>query len=61
MMVDHIMTYPACQWPLLPLVALQGFNAFQKLRHERTNQRLVGVRAKRAAEAAAEEKDKVKP
>ena len=39
---------------------LQEFNAYQKLRVERANARLVGVRAKRAAEAAAEEKDRVK-
>lgn len=39
---------------------MQAFNAYQKLRVERANARLVGVRAKRAAEAAAEEKDKVK-
>ena len=39
---------------------VQSTSAYQKLRIERTNQRLVGVRAKRAAEAAAEEKDKAK-
>ncbi|KAK9804124.1 hypothetical protein WJX73_001684 [Symbiochloris irregularis] len=38
----------------------KGFNAYQKLRVERQNARLVGVRAKRAAEAAAEEKDRAK-
>lgn len=38
----------------------KGFSAYQKLRIERANQRLVGTRAKRAAEAAAEEKDKAK-
>jgi large subunit ribosomal protein L13e len=38
----------------------QEEKAYYKLRLERTNAKLVGVRAKRAAEAAAEEKDKVK-
>ncbi len=42
------------------LRCLQEEKAFYKLRLERTNAKLVGVRAKRAAEAAAEEKDKVK-
>ena len=39
---------------------LQAFSAYRQLRQERTNKRLAGKRAKRAAEAAAEEKDKAK-
>jgi large subunit ribosomal protein L13e len=35
----------------------QAFKAYTKLRIERMNQRLVGVRAKRAKEAEAAEKD----
>ncbi|EIE21940.1 ribosomal protein L13e [Coccomyxa subellipsoidea C-169] len=59
--------------PLLPLVhaahklesvkltdELKAEKAYYKLRLERTNAKLVGVRAKRAAEAAAEEKDRAK-
>ena len=42
------------------LGCLQAARAYYKLRLERTNQKLVGMRAKRAAEAAAEEKDKAK-
>lgn len=38
----------------------QAEKAYYKLRLERTNAKMVGVRAKRAAEAAAEEKDKAK-
>ncbi len=38
----------------------QEEKAYYQLRLERTNAKLVGVRAKRAAEAAAEEKDKSK-
>lgn len=39
---------------------LQAFRAYYKLRLERTNKKHLGKRAKRAAEAAAEEKDKAK-
>ena len=39
---------------------MQEEKAYYRLRLERTNKKLVGVRAKRAAEAAAEEKDKAK-
>ena len=39
---------------------LQAFRAYYKLRLERTNKKNLGKRAKRAAEAAAEEKDKAK-
>jgi large subunit ribosomal protein L13e len=50
--------------PALEKIALtqemKDERAYYKLRLERVNQRLVGVRAKRAAEAAAEEKDKAK-
>ena len=43
------------------LVCLQeGDRAYYKLRLERTNAKLVGVRSKRAAEAAAEEAAKAK-
>ena len=38
----------------------QENKAYYNLRLERTNAKHVGVRAKRAAEAAAEEKDKAK-
>ena len=38
----------------------QGFEAYKTLRLERTTARLAGMRAKRAADAAAEEKDKAK-
>ena len=38
----------------------EGPRAYYKLRLERTNAKLVGVRAKRAAEAAAEEAAKAK-
>ena len=38
----------------------EGDGAYYKLRLERTNAKLVGVRAKRAAEAAAEEAAKAK-
>ena len=41
-------------------LVLQSQRAYYKLRLERTNKRLVGVRAKRAAEAAADEKEKAK-
>ncbi|KAK9822367.1 hypothetical protein WJX81_002518 [Elliptochloris bilobata] len=40
---------------------MQAFRAYYKLRLERTNKKHLGKRAKRAAEAAAEEKDKAKP
>ena len=39
---------------------LQDGNAYYRLRLERTDKMLVGVRAKRAAEAAAEEKHHAK-
>jgi large subunit ribosomal protein L13e len=39
---------------------MKAARAYYKLRLERTNAKLVGMRAKRAAEAAAEEKDKAK-
>ncbi len=39
---------------------LQNMRAYYKLRLERTNAKLVGKRAKRAAEAAADEKEKAK-
>jgi hypothetical protein len=42
------------------IVVTQAEKAYYQLRLERTNAKLVGVRAKRAAEAAAEEKDKAK-
>ena len=43
------------------LVCVQeGDRAYYKLRLERTNAKLVGVRSKRAAEAAAEEAAKAK-
>ena len=46
---------------VLTLLGLpQEFGAYRQLRQERTNQRLSGKRAKRAAELAAEEKDKAK-
>ena len=48
---------PAAEWPL---AAAQAFRAYYKLRLERTNKKHLGKRAKRAAEAAAEEKDKAK-
>ena len=38
----------------------EGDRAYYKLRLERTNAKLVGVRSKRAAEAAAEEAAKAK-
>ena len=38
----------------------EGQRAYYKLRLERTNAKLIGVRAKRAAEAAAEEAAKAK-
>ena len=38
----------------------EGDRAYYKLRLERTNKKLVGVRAKKAAEAAAEEAAKAK-
>ena len=41
-------------------VPWQAFRAYYKLRLERTNKKHLGKRAKRAAEAAAEEKDKAK-
>ena len=39
---------------------VQENKAYYNLRLERTNAKYVGVRAKRAQEAAAEEKDKAK-
>ena len=39
---------------------LQNFEAYKKLRIERTNAKQFGPRAKKAAEAAAEEKDRAK-
>ena len=44
---------------LIP-VWLQSFGAYRQLRQERTNERLAGKRAKKAADLAAEEKDKAK-
>lgn len=41
-------------------VSLQNFGAYKKLRIERTNAKQYGPRLKRAADAAAEEKDKAK-
>ena len=41
-------------------VWLQSFGAYRQLRQERTNERLAGKRAKKAADMAAEEKDKAK-
>ena len=41
-------------------VWLQSFGAYRQLRQERTNERLAGKRAKKAADLAAEEKDKAK-
>ena len=40
--------------------SVQENKAYYNLRLERTNAKYVGVRAKRAAEAAAEDKDKAK-
>ena len=40
--------------------AVQDNEAYKKLRIERTNAKLMGKRAKSAAEAAADEKDKAK-
>ena len=40
--------------------AVQDNEAYKKLRIERTNAKLMGKRAKRVAEAAAEEKEKAK-
>ena len=66
-MLEHL---PERAWPLckarlqcltLCLFLLQeGQRAYYKLRLERTNAKLIGVRAKRAAEAAAEEAAKAK-
>ncbi|WZN65210.1 ribosomal protein L13 [Chloropicon roscoffensis] len=39
---------------------MKGFNAYQKLRVERTNARLVGIREKRAKEEAEKAKEKAK-
>ena len=39
---------------------IQGNEAYKKLRIERTNAKLFGPRLKKAADAAAEEKDKSK-
>lgn len=44
----------------ISFLCLQEEKAYYKLRLERVNKKLVGVRAKRAAEAEAEEKDKAK-
>ena len=45
---------------LMVVFAAQDNEAYKKLRIERTNAKLMGKRAKRAADAAAEEKDKAK-
>ena len=45
---------------LLCVLVQEGDRAYYKLRLERTNAKLVGVRSKRAAEAAAEEAAKAK-
>jgi hypothetical protein len=42
---------------LLFLLPLQSFGAYAKLRVERMNVRMAGIRAKRAKEAEAAEKD----
>ena len=39
---------------------MKGFNAYQKLRVERANARLVGIREKRAKEEAEKAKEKAK-
>ena len=44
----------------MPPWVVQNNRAFYKLRLERTNVKHAGARAKRAAEAAAEERDKAK-
>ena len=44
----------------VPCGSAQEERAYYQLRLERTNKKLVGVRAKRAAEAAADDKDKAK-
>lgn len=51
-------TLPHAIWYLACLQ--EGDRAYYKLRLERTNAKLVGVRSKRAAEAAAEEAAKAK-
>ncbi|KAL6503979.1 60S ribosomal protein L13B [Orobanche gracilis] len=66
---EELSTATQVSGPYLPIVGekptvelikvtdeLKSFKAYDKLRLERTNERYVGVRAKRAAEAEKEEK-----